>query len=104
MTLSWQQELDKEREAPRDGDIQKEENPKGNRYPLEEQGVPRMEMAVTIRLLRGKIIALGTGSRSCMPIARGVGGKQTWKMSKTLPEQDCSFPDFTQKCANYVNF
>ena len=29
---------------------------------------------------------------------------QTWKMSETLPEQDCSFPDFTQKCANYVNF
>ena len=25
-------------------------------------------------------------------------------MSETLPEQDCSFPDFTQKCANYVNF
>ena len=29
---------------------------------------------------------------------------QTWKMSETLPEQDCSFPDFTRKCANYVNF
>ena len=28
---------------------------------------------------------------------------QTWKMSKTLPEQDCLFPDFTRKCANYVN-
>ena len=27
----------------------------------------------------------------------------TWKMSETLPEQDCSFPDFTRKCANYVN-
>ena len=25
-------------------------------------------------------------------------------MSETLPEQDCLFPDFTQKCANYVNF
>ena len=25
-------------------------------------------------------------------------------MSKNLPEQDCSFPDFTQKCVNYVNF
>ena len=30
--------------------------------------------------------------------------RQTWKMSETLPEQDCSFPDFTRKCANYVNF
>ena len=30
--------------------------------------------------------------------------EQTWKMSETLPEQDCSFPDFTQKCTNYVNF
>ena len=25
-------------------------------------------------------------------------------MSETLPEQDCVFPDFTRKCANYVNF
>ena len=25
---------------------------------------------------------------------------QTWKRSKNLPKQDCSFPDFTQKCAN----
>ena len=25
-------------------------------------------------------------------------------MSETLPEQDCSFPDFTRKCVNYVNF
>ena len=30
--------------------------------------------------------------------------QQTWKMSETLPEQDCLFPDFTRKCANYVNF
>ena len=22
--------------------------------------------------------------------------RQTWKMSETLPEQDCSFPDFTK--------
>ena len=29
---------------------------------------------------------------------------QIWKMSETLPEQDCLFPDFTRKCANYVNF
>ena len=29
---------------------------------------------------------------------------QTWKMSEIFPEQDCSFPDFTQKCMNYVNF
>ena len=29
---------------------------------------------------------------------------QTWKMSKTLPGQDCTFPDFTQKCVNYFNF
>ena len=33
-----------------------------------------------------------------------TGPSQTWKMSETLPEQDCSFPDFTQKCANYFNF
>jgi len=25
-------------------------------------------------------------------------------MSEILPEQDCSFPDYTQKCVNYVNF
>ena len=25
-------------------------------------------------------------------------------MFKNLPDQDCSFPDFTQKCVNYVNF
>ena len=24
-------------------------------------------------------------------------------MSKILPEQDCLFPDFTQKCVNYVD-
>ena len=29
---------------------------------------------------------------------------QTWKMSETLPEQDCSFPDFTRQCVNYINF
>ena len=29
---------------------------------------------------------------------------QTWKMSETLSEQDCSFPDFTQQCVKYVNF
>ena len=28
---------------------------------------------------------------------------QTWKMLKILPEQDCSFQDFTRKCVNYVN-
>ena len=26
---------------------------------------------------------------------------QTWKMSRTLPEQDCSFPYFTRKCINF---
>ena len=26
--------------------------------------------------------------------------RQTWKMSETLPEQDCLFPDFTRKCEN----
>ena len=25
-------------------------------------------------------------------------------MSEILPEQDCSFSNFTQKCVNYVNF
>ena len=25
-------------------------------------------------------------------------------MSEILPEQDFSFPDFTRKCVNYVNF
>ena len=25
-------------------------------------------------------------------------------MSEILPEQDCSFSDFTQKCVSYVNF
>ena len=29
---------------------------------------------------------------------------QTWKMSKTLPEQDFLFPDIIRKCTNYVNF
>ena len=37
-------------------------------------------------------------------VKRGSAAVQTWKMSETLPEQDCSFPDFTRKCANYVNF
>ena len=32
------------------------------------------------------------------------GLQQTWKMSENLPEQYCSFPDFTRKCENYVNF
>ena len=32
----------------------------------------------------------------------GMALYQTWKMSETLPEQDCSFLDFTQKCVNYV--
>ena len=31
-------------------------------------------------------------------------GAQTWKMNETVPEQDCLFPEFTRKCANYVNF
>ena len=26
------------------------------------------------------------------------------KQDETLTEQDCSFPDCTRKCANYVNF
>ena len=25
-------------------------------------------------------------------------------MSKLLPEQECSFQDFTRKCVNYVNY
>ena len=29
---------------------------------------------------------------------------QTLKLSEILPEQDCSFPDFTQKCVNDLNF
>ena len=33
-----------------------------------------------------------------------TGPSKTWKMFETLPEEDCSFPDFTQKCTNYVNF
>ena len=28
---------------------------------------------------------------------------QTWKMLEMLPKQDCSFPDYTPKCVNYVN-
>ena len=32
----------------------------------------------------------------------GLG--QTWKMSKILPEQDFSFPNFTRKRMNYTNF
>ena len=56
----------------RDEDIQKEDNYRGNRHPLDKQGEPRMEMAVTIRLLRGQRLAFGTGSGSCMPIAKSV--------------------------------
>ena len=38
-------------------------------------------------------------------LAEAIRAKgQTWKMSEILPEQDCSFPDFTRKCVNYVNF
>ena len=36
MIHSWQQELEREREAMRDEDLQREENPKRNRYPLQE--------------------------------------------------------------------
>ena len=28
---------------------------------------------------------------------------ETDRQTKTLPQQDCSFPDFTQKCMNYIN-
>ena len=68
------QELDREREARRDKDLQREENPKRNRYLLEEQDAPRLELSVTIRLLEGKKTSSETGSRNCPPIARGVGG------------------------------
>ena len=41
------------------------------------------------------------------PPPKGVqqdSDSQTWKMSEILPKQDCSFPDFTWKCVNYINF
>ena len=38
MIQTWQQEIDKEREAMSNEDIQREENPKGNRYP--PRGLP----------------------------------------------------------------
>ena len=59
----------------RDEDLQREENPKRNRYLLEEQDAPRLELSVTIRLLEGKKTSSRTGSRNCPPIARGVGGR-----------------------------
>ena len=34
----------------------------------------------------------------------GCSLTQTWKMPELLPEQDCSFQDFTPKGMNYVNF
>ena len=74
MIHSLQQEIDKEREAMKDEDLQREEKFKGNRYLLEKQGAPRLEVSVTIRLLEGKRTSPVTGSRSCPPIARGVGG------------------------------
>ena len=74
MIHSLQQEIDKEREAIKDEDLQMEEKFKGNRYLLEKQGAPRLEVSVTIRLLEGKRTSPVTGSRSCPPIARGVGG------------------------------
>ena len=54
MIHSWQQELDREREALRDEDLQREEIPKGNRYLLEERDATRLELSATIRLLEGK--------------------------------------------------
>ena len=39
-----------------------------------------------------------------MRLKYSCGPLQTWKMSETLPKQDCLFQDFTQKCANYANF
>ena len=36
------------------------------------------------------------------PIVTLLCVQQTWKMSEILPEQDCSFQEFTRKCVNYV--
>ena len=51
---SWQQGFDKEREATRDEDLQREEIPKGNRYRLGERDEPRREPSGTIRWLEEK--------------------------------------------------
>ena len=58
----------------KDEDLQREEIHKGNRYLLEERDAPRLELSVTICLLEGKRTSSVTQSRSCPPIARGVGG------------------------------
>ena len=44
MIYSWQQDFDREREAMRDEDLQREEIHKGNRYLLEERDAPRLEL------------------------------------------------------------
>ena len=74
MLHSWQQELDREREAMQDEDLQREESPEENRHLMEERDAPMLELSVTIRLLEGRRTSSGMGNRSCPPIARGVGG------------------------------
>ena len=81
---SWQQELDKVREAMGDkdrrtegrqviGNLQiedhkREEIPKENRHRLEERDAPTLKRSMTIRQLEGSKTSSITGSRSCTPI------------------------------------
>ena len=58
----------------KDEDLKREEIPKENRHLLEERDALMMELSVTIRLLEGRRTSSVIGSRSCLPIAQGVGG------------------------------
>ena len=55
MIHSWQQELDRERQAMRDKDLQREEIPKENRYLLEERDAPMLEMLILNGTFSGTI-------------------------------------------------
>ena len=71
---SWQQELDREREARKDKDLQRKDIPEENRHLREEQDAQMLELSVTIHMLEGRRTSSRTGNRSCPPVARGVGG------------------------------
>ena len=86
---SWQQELDKEREAMGDkdrrtegrqviGNLQiedqkREEIPKENRYRQEERDAPTLKRSTTMHQREGSRTAPITGSRSCRPLHQGAG-------------------------------
>ena len=99
---SWQQELDKEREARGDedrrtegrqaiGNLQiedpkREEIPKENRHWQEERDAPTLKRSRTMLQTEGSRTSPITGSRSCPTITRGTGGGMLSKIHYNLPK------------------